>query len=179
MVELHNEINPADSQAVAWANTMLPVLRQLMPGTLETLSVANIGPQNFYAFTQEITATPDFWSYHYYGTVSQARLGYIQQAAGSVPLFIGEAGYSTSQPTGDSTAVQEQAQAEWYQELFAAAAALGLPCPAPWTLNDFEPDAIPGRTTADNPAQYGYGLFRVDGTPKPAEAVVAQAFSAG
>jgi hypothetical protein len=55
---------------------------------------------------------------------------------------------------------------------------LGLATPAPWTLNDFSPEGIPPVSpAADEPAQYGYGLFRLNGTPKPAAAVVSKAFS--
>jgi hypothetical protein len=53
---------------------------------------------------------------------------------------------------------------------------LGLPTPAPWILNDFSPGAIPS-PMADDPAQYGFGLFQLNGTPKPAAAVVRAAFS--
>jgi len=55
---------------------------------------------------------------------------------------------------------------------------LGLPTPAPWILNDFSPGAIPPKSRAANlPAEYGYGLFQLNGTPKPAAAVVRRAFT--
>jgi hypothetical protein len=95
---------------------------------------------------------------------------------GSRPLFVGETGYSTDGTPGDQAA-QLQAQAAYYRAVFTAAAALGLPTPAPWTLNDFYPQAIPPGSTADEPAQYDYGLFQLNGTPKPAAAIVSRAFS--
>ncbi len=71
----------------------------------------------------------------------------------------------------------DQAQAAYYQAVFTAAAALGLPTPVPWILDDFSPGAIPPGPMADDPAQYDFGLFHLDGTPKPAAAVVRTAFS--
>jgi hypothetical protein len=104
-------------------------------------------------------------------------LSCIKALAASRPLFVGETGYSTDGTPGDQAA-QEQAQAAYYQAVFTAAAELGLPSPAPWILNDFSPGAIPPISgIADEPAQYGFGLFQLNGTPKPAAAVVRAAFS--
>jgi hypothetical protein len=130
-------------------------------------------------FTDELrNSPPNFWDYHYYGPPADARsvLGRIKALAAPRPLFIGETGYSTDATPGDRAA-REKAQAVYYRAVFTAAAALGLPAPAPWTLNDFFPGAIPPSPAAHEPAQYGYGLYRLNGTPKPAAAVVRRAFS--
>jgi endo-1,4-beta-mannosidase len=180
VVELHNEINPQDRKAVAWVSTMLPYLSTAMPGTLRTVSIASVSPEDFALFTHELqNSPPDFWDFHYYGLPGDAYslLSRIEVLAASRPLFVGETGYSTDGTPGDQAA-HEQAQAAYYRAVFNAAAALGLPTPAPWTLNDFSPGAIPPQSrAADKPAQYGYGLFQLNGTPKPAAAVVRRAFS--
>lgn len=180
VVELQNEIYPQNREAVAWVTTMLPYLSTVMPGTLRTVSVGSVPPEVFALFTHELkNSPPDFWDYHYYGPAGDAVsvLSSIKALAAPRPLFVGETGYSTDETPGDQAA-QEQAQAAYYQAVFAAAAALGLPSPAPWTLNDFSPGAIPPSSgIADEPAQYGYGLFELNGTPKPAAAVVRGAFS--
>jgi endo-1,4-beta-mannosidase len=180
VVELQNEVDPRDRAAVAWATTMLPYLSTVLPGTLRTVSVASVPPEVFASFTRELrNSPPDFWDYHYYGPAGDAYslLGRIKALAAPRPLFVGETGYSTKAAPGDQAA-QEQAQAAYYRTLFTAAAALGLPAPAPWTLNDFSPGGIPPQSpAADEPAQYGYGLFQLNGTPKPAAAVVSRAFS--
>jgi len=143
------------------------------------VSTADVSPQVFALFTEELKSSPpDFWDFHYYGPTQNAytQLGWIKALAAPLPLFVGETGFSTSGSAADQPAL-EQAQAAYYQAVFAVAAALGLPSPAPWTLYDFSPGAIPAGETADNPAEYGYGLFQADGDPKPAVAVVRMAFS--
>ena len=180
VVELQNEIHPQNRAAVAWVTKMLPYLSTVMPGTLRTVSTANVTPQVFALFTHELKSSPpDFWDYHYYGPAGDAYsvLSRIKALAASRPLFVGETGYSTDAKSGHQAA-QEQAQAAYYRAVFTAAAALRLPAPAPWMLNDFFPGAIPPQSpAAPDPAQYGYGLFQLNGTPKPAAAVVRRAFS--
>ncbi len=179
VVELQNEVNPRNGEAVAWVEAMLPYLSAVMPGTLRTVSTASVPPSVFALFTRELRSSPpDFWDYHYYGPAAEAYslLSAVSALAAPRPLFVGETGYSTIGTPGDQAA-REQAQAAYYRTVFTAAAALGLPTPAPWTLNDFYPRAIPPSPAADRPAQYGYGLFQLNGTPKPAAAVVRSVFS--
>lgn len=180
VVELQNEIDPQNREAVAWVTTMLPYLSTVLPGTLRTVSTASVPPEVFALFTLELKSSPpDFWDYHYYGPPGDAYslLSRVKALAAPRPLFVGETGYSTDAAPGDQAA-QEQAQAAYYRAVFNSAAALGLPTPAPWTLNDFSPGGIPPESqAADEPAQYGYGLFQLNGTPKPAAAVVRRAFS--
>jgi endo-1,4-beta-mannosidase len=180
VVELQNEVNPQDPEAVAWVRTMLPDLSTVLPATLRTVSTASVPAEVFALFTHELKSSPpDFWDYHYYGPPGAAYsvLSLIKALAAPRPLFIGETGYSTDGTPGDQAA-QEQAQAAYYRAVITAAAALGLPTPAPWTLNDFFPGAIPP-PAAGRQAQYGYGLFQLNGTPKPAAAVVRRAFTGG
>ena len=179
VVELRNELNPQDGQAVAWATKMLPYLSTVMPGTLRTVSIASVPPAKFALFVNDLKNSPlNFWDYHYYGPPQEAYflLSRIKALAAPRPLFVGETGYSTVGTFGDQGA-RMQRQAAYYRAVFAAAAALGLPDPAPWTLNNFAPQAIPPGSAANDPAQYGYGLFKINGTAKPAAAVVRRAFS--
>jgi endo-1,4-beta-mannosidase len=179
VLELQNEVNPQNPEAVAWVTRLLPYLSTVMPGTLRTVSSGSVPPDVFALFTHELkNSLPDFWDYHYYGPAKDAYsvLSRIKALSAPLPLFVGETGYSTNGTPGD-LAAQKQAQETFYRGVFTADAALGLPTPAPWILNDFSPRAIPPGQTADNPAQYGYGLFQLNGTPKPAAAVVRRAFS--
>jgi endo-1,4-beta-mannosidase len=179
VIELQNEVAPQNREAVAWVTTMLPYLSTVMPGTLRTVSTGSVPPETFALFTRELKSSPpDFWDYHYYGPPWDASsvLSMIKALAAPRPLFVGETGYSTDETPGDQAA-QERAQAAYYRAVFTAAAALGLPAPAPWTLNNFSPGAIPPSPAADDPAQYGYGLFQLNGSAKPAAAVVRRAFS--
>jgi hypothetical protein len=180
VVELQNEVYPKNPEVVAWVRTMLPYLSTVLPGTLRTVSIASVPPDVFALFTHELkNSPPDFWDYHYYGPPQDAYsvLSRIKALAAPRPLFIGETGYTTVGTAGDQAA-RNQAQAAYYRAVFTATAALGLPDPAPWTLNDFSPGAIPPDSpAADKPASYGYGLFWLNGTPKPAAVVVRTAFS--
>ncbi len=181
VVELKNEVNPQDAQEMAWVQQMLPYLSAVLPGTPRTVSVANIPPLLFQIFTQELAdSPPDFWDYHYYGPPQDAstRLTWLKALAAPRPLFVGETGYTTAGTEGNPSAGDE-AQAAYYRAIFSATAALELPAPAPWTLNDFAPGAIPPSPTAENQAQYNYGLYTVNGTAKPAAAVVRQGFTSG
>jgi hypothetical protein len=180
VVEPQNEIYPRNREAVTWVRKMLPYLSTIMPGTLRTVSTASVSPEAFALFTHELKSSPpNFWDYHYYGPPGDAYslLSRIKALAAPRPLFVGETGYSTDGRPGDQAA-QDQAQAAYYRAVFTAAAALRLPTPAPWILNDFFPGAIPPESpAAHNPIQYGYGLFQLNGSPKPATAVVSTAFS--
>jgi len=180
VVELQNEIYPRNRAAVAWVKRMLPYLSTVMPGTLRTVSTASVPTGVFALFTHELrNSPPNFWDYHYYGPPGDAYsvLSRINALAAPRLLFVGETGYSTDGVPGDQAA-QDQAQAAYYRAIFTAAAALRLPTPAPWILNDFSPGAIPPDSpAARNPAQYGFGLFQLNGTPKPAADVVRRAFS--
>jgi endo-1,4-beta-mannosidase len=177
VLELHNEVNPRDPEAMAWVTKMLPYLSRVMPGTLRTVSIASVAPRVFALFVSELrNSPPDFWDYHYYGPAADAyfTLSQVRAIAAPRPLFIGETGYSTDGTSGDQP---ERAQAAYYRAVFSAAAALRLPTPAPWTLNDFYAHGIPPSPEAHDPAQYGYGLFLANGTPKRAVAVVREFFS--
>jgi hypothetical protein len=177
VIELHNEVNPRNAEAMFWVTKMLPYISSVMPGTMLTVSIASEGPRVFALLTRELRNSPlDFWDYHYYGPAADAYsvLSQVKALAAPRPLFVGETGYSTDGTPGGQA---PQAQAAYYRAVFSAAAALRLPTPAPWTLNDFYPHAIPPSPAAHDPAQYGYGLYQLNGTPKPAAAVVREAFS--
>lgn len=165
--------------AVAWVTTMLPYLSTVMPGTLRAVSTGSVPAAAFALFTRELrNSPPSFWDYHYYGPPGDAysALSRIKALAAPRLLFVGETGYSTDGTPGDRSA-QEQAQAAYYRAVFSATAALALPDPAPWILNDFYPMGIPPGQIADQPISYGFGLFQLNGSEKPAAAVVRMAFS--
>jgi endo-1,4-beta-mannosidase len=180
IIELHNEVNPDSATAVTWVQTMLPYLSTVMPGTLRTVSVASIAPSEFEQFVQDLKNTPpDFWDYHYFGSAAGASstLSQVAADAAPLPLIIGETGNSTAAATATTQSAVYQTQANYFKAVFAAAASLKLPDPVPWTLNDFAAGAIPPGSTANSPAQYGYGLYTVSGTAKPSAAVVQSEFA--
>jgi cellulase (glycosyl hydrolase family 5) len=179
-VELQNEIDPTNATEMAWARTMLPVIRtdSQLPVTVSVTGWNTATPLG-----QLISALgnsqPDFYDLHFYGT-QQYMLSTFEtakQMAAAKPLLIGETGYSTD--TGNTSipgiaatvAAHEQEQATYLSQVEQAAQQAGLPPAAPWVLNDFAPVANISAT------EQHFGLYRLDGSPKPAVAVIKAAFA--
>lgn len=181
MVELQNEIDPGNSTAMAWAQQVMPYIRNVDGGIPVTVSVT--GQTRMAAVVQLLGPTsPDVWDYHYYGPADLAYTAFAdaRRLAGGRPIFIGESGYSTWVGNGTfpglpaNAAAREAYQEQYLRTVNVAARALGLPFVSPWILNDFVPTATPPGVSA---AEYSYGLFRVDGTPKPAALMLAGAYA--
>jgi hypothetical protein len=179
-VELKNEVDPDDPAAAAWTRAMLPYLRGLAGGIPVTVSVTG---EDLGARLRELEAElgnvrPDFWTVHYYDKPELAyrTLAEAQAAAAPLPLFVGETGYfdSDSDPGVHLAADRDDEQVRYLRSLAAAAGLLGLPPPAPWILSDFSRRATSRRLPA---AEYHFGLFRTNGTPKPAAAAVRAIFA--
>jgi hypothetical protein len=179
-VELFNEIDPMNAPAMAWAQQMLPLVRSDggRPVTVSVMqwdSAAVLNKLKVALGTQQ----PDFYDYHFYGNAYLARATFqaAKQIAGGVPLFIGETGYSTWLAVTPELGVpltlpsQEAYQDLFYRTVEQAARDEALPPAAPWTLNDFVPSTLAkGR-------ELFFGLYHLDGTPKPAAATVKATFT--
>ena len=168
-VELQNEFDAGNAAAVGWARRLVPAMRSAFPTMPLTLSVdGQAGAAGMGRIRTALAATPiDYYDYHFYGN-SERALAMIRQAQATVapaPMVIGEFGQNTLQNT-------EGEQAAFLARVFEAAEVAGVRSVAPWTLNDFTAGAIPTSAVAKLPAQYNYGLYRTDGTAKPAAAVV-------
>jgi hypothetical protein len=173
-VELQNEFNAADATAAAWARKIVPAVRGAFPAMPLTFSVdGTAGAAGMGRIRDALTATPlDYYDFHFYGN-SERALAMIRRAQATVaptPVVIGEAGLNTLQNT-------EGEQAAFLARVFQAATVAGIQSVAPWTLTDFAAGAIPDSGVAKLPAQYNYGLYRVDGTAKAAAAVVKAAWA--
>jgi hypothetical protein len=166
-VELKNEMNPDSAAEMAWARTMIPVLRTIVPGT--PITVTTPGSKKIDGFERLKAALaptpPDYYDYHYYSdsTAAYAELSRAKAIAAPASLVIGEVGRS-------SVAGSESEQAAYLARVFTAARAAGITSVAPWTLNDFTTAGVPSTTMSLD--EYGYGLYRTDGTAKPAATVV-------
>jgi hypothetical protein len=180
-VELQNEINPADSFAMAWARLMLPRVRADVDRPV-SLSVTGWGSADRLAeLIQRLgTSQPDIYDYHFYGPLRDAReiFAAVARMAGNRPAMIGESGYSTaagnaSQPGVVPTeSAHEAFQSYFYYVVERAARRAGLPPAAPWILNDFPP------ARRLNSIEQHFGLYRLNGTAKPAVKVIRNAFLA-
>jgi hypothetical protein len=173
LVELQNEMF-LTSQAIHWADTMLPFLQTVLPGVPRTVSEPSSGGLSaIRALLDDIPRSDiDAIDVHYYGDPAQAaiELQQVKALAGRMPVFVGETGLSTL-----GTAAGEEAQTRFYEVMGETTHDLGLPPPAPWMLNDVT-RAIGEDLT---PVQEYYGLRRPDGTWKPAAAVVRALFNGG
>ena len=173
-IGLQNELDPANANAIAWARKLVPVVRAAAPATPVTIPVsAAAGAAGIAMIKTALAATPlDYYDFHFYGNSEQALadIRQAQAAAAPSPMVIGETGTSTLQST-------EGEQAAYLARVFQAAQAAGVQSVAPWTLNDFTAGAIPDSGVARIPAQYWFGLYRTDGSPKPAAAVVKAAWT--
>jgi Cellulase (glycosyl hydrolase family 5) len=183
LIELANEVDPSNTAEVAWVRALLPTLRSVMPHTPSTVSVSGAeGPTGFAQLRRELIGSPlDVADIHFYGsdTLAYTWMLAAKQAAGPLPLLIGEAGYPVAVSSYGGLQAGVLRQAQWYSVVFAAARAAGVPPPAPWTLYDFKPGAIPAevKDQVDNPNAYNYGLYSASGQWRLSVWVVERAFA--
>jgi hypothetical protein len=182
-IELQNEIKPENPQAMAWAIHELPIVKRDAGDVPVTVSVSNNAQ---FSAVQELVALkmaladspPDFYDLHVYGPVGAAysEMAVAKALVAPAPLYIGEVGASSHvAASGSSVALAEAQQDEDLRTVEWAARANGLPAPAVWTYEDLERSGVPAAAGLDE-AGYQFGLFHVDGTPKPSAASVASAF---
>ncbi len=172
IIELQNEIDPYNTAAMQWAQGAIPYIKSISGGIPVTIS--EYGVDRMQALVNNLASTPpDFYSYHAYSTngLLYSDISRVKTIVGGTPLFIGEAGYSTSSqnaqtPAGLATnqTSQEAFQEYTYRNLVNTTRTLSLPFPSPWVYSDFSSTAIPYTTTPD---QYNFGMNRLDGTAKP------------
>ncbi|MBI3967939.1 MAG: cellulase family glycosylhydrolase [Chloroflexi bacterium] len=183
-IELQNEIDPSDTRVMGWVHAILPCVRSLAGTVPVTVSVSGDPGGNQLRKLIASGESLSFYNVHYFldSVFAYQQLRQARQIAGPTPLFIGETGRSTY-PTDETIALgRDQAWREAYQDRYHrtlqyAARAAGLPIPAPWVLSDFIQGAIPPGETASDASQYHYGLYRADGTAKPAAATISNAFA--
>jgi hypothetical protein len=184
-IELRNEIDPADPAQMTWCRDLLRYLEARARGVPVTVSVTN-GVSTLTGLRDRLAPIrPNFWDFHFYGPAGAAYATFAaaRAAVGPSPLYIGEFGFSTWLGNASSVAglprVQgdlDAYQAYYYTSVEAATHALGLPAAAPWTVYDF---SRPGAPPQPSPSQYQYGIYDLNGSPKPAAGVIKRFFSTG
>jgi hypothetical protein len=193
-VELQNQIDPHNGDAVRWAQQLLPYVRDASGGRPVTVSV-DAPAANLVELQLALgSAIPDFWNLHYY-YLPGAALATFEEArrvAAPRPLLVGEVGYSTFPGNTSASGVPPTSSAhEAYQDYLLRSVELatrqaGLPPAAPWLVNDFPcPECAPSDCILDCAPQPCspcaqlddfYGILRADGSPKPAAATIAGVF---
>ena len=168
--EVFNEMNPANTEAVAWASTMIPYIQSIAAGTPVGISV-NQGWKLKNLKGSLGSHQPDFYSFHYYTSLENAQDHGASDIAGDAavaaphPLIVGETGFPTwngvfGSGSGSSSA-QEADQSSYIAAVEQAAMQVGVGRAGIYTQNDFSSTQIP------EDERY-FGLYRTDGTPKAA-----------
>jgi len=180
-IELRNELDPHSPAQMAWARALMPTVEHLSRGVPVTVSVTSGLASLRLGLAQ---SPPSFYDLHYYGEAGLAESTFAAAKAivAPAPLFIGEFGFSTwsgntAVPGLPASTVAMQAyQAYYYRAVEFATKVLGLPAAAPWNLNDF---TVAGAPPQPSPAQFHYGVYQLDGSAKPAAAVLQRFFDSG
>ncbi len=172
--ELRNEVRMDEPAVQNWIRELLPVLNSLAGDTRTTVSVNRAA---WLVDLHELTAAspPDLYSLHWYPDMrlwTQPFPGVLRFAVDTVGadrLRLGEFGVSTY---AYSAATQERL----YQDVLYYAHQAGIRHIGVWTLTDFPHGTAqcPGSQIGDN--QWYFGLYRLDGSPRPAAATLRQAF---
>lgn len=180
-IELQNEIDPSTTQ-MSWAQAMIPYLQSIDGGIPVTIS--EYGTDRMQQLVTSLASTPpDLYIFHEYDSNDfiYNDLKQVMAMVNGIPLFIGETGYSTypqnpNTPYGldQETISQESYQEYFYRAMSYATEGLGLPMATPWIFSDFTSTAIPGTANSE---QYYYGLFRTDGSAKPAATTIQNILS--
>jgi hypothetical protein len=188
-IEVQNEINPSNTTAMKWARHELVHVQSEAGSIPVTISVNDSGASGSERLSQLKvglgTAQPTFYDVHFYNPYGEAltELRDDLAIASPLPLFIGETGYPSSESIKGSGGSLKSTLGEDFQDLYLrgvewAVQALGLPIAAPWIYQDFTQHAIP-RHGKVNRSEYSYGLFRDDGTEKPAGVSIRTLFKTG
>lgn len=194
-IEVQNEIDPFDGAAITWAKAMIPYIKRIDGGIPVSISVCGCDSAGDLAtlHTSLAASQPDFYDFHYYAdthadpspaqaeNTSEAAIeAVLAQARGIVsplPLIVGETGVSTfypdapDNPEASSDPRWEAAQRDFFDKVETASAAAGIPPAAPWGYIDVRYNGGVRDTS-----QRFFGIFRSNGSPKPAASVVANAF---
>lgn len=157
---------------LTWLRTMTARIRQTLPDMPLTIGWAEAGTAH------NLARHLDVVSYHDYAEIEAAaqRLERVRLEAGARPVLVTETGVSAWSVGVRFPSSPEKQARTLAQRLDSLAPADGLFI---WTLHDFpEPDS---RAIGTSPwirgLQAHFGLFDAEGTPRPAAAIVREAFN--
>jgi endo-1,4-beta-mannosidase len=184
IIEVQNEM-PLTPDSLTWAQMMIPYVQSIDGGIPVTISES--GLSRLQQLVQALYATaPDFYDFHDYEYDGQfyQTLTQVNALLDGAQFLLGETGYSTypQSPQGfagtaHNTVAQEAQQEYYYRMLVYATNALGLPFPAPWIYSDFSLTAFPNPPQPGTLFQAYFGVFRLDGSEKPAAETIANLLS--
>jgi hypothetical protein len=173
--ELRNEVGLDQPLIRDWVRALFPELKAQAGNTPATVSVSEV---EWLDDVADLTGStpPDLYSLHWYPddpvrwtrtfpeTVRRAR-----ELIGAADLLIGETGLSTF-------TYSDADQADLFHDIMYYAGREGIADWGFWTLNDFPPGTAGcGGEPPRDEAEWYFGLYRADGSPKPAVSVMQSA----
>ena len=182
-IDLQNELHNTNPVAVSWAKTMIPYVHSLAGNIPVTVSVSGGIPSLTLQVSNQVPV--DFYEFHFYMNPAIAYLMFqeaLHIIGTSRPFLIGEVGYSTLPSNTFLSGVsqtktsQEAEQDQYIRTVEYAAQQLGLPFASPWNYSDFANNSNVLTGYLGTSQQY-FGLYRSDGTLKPAGITLSRIFS--
>ena len=172
--ELQNEVQLENPAVRTWIQSLLPHLKQQAGTTPITVSVGNV---EWLDDVRDLSGTtpPDIYSLHWYPSEFwwtqpfPSVLDRARQLLGSADLLLGEFGYNTY-------TLSESSQANLYHDVLYYTAQKGVHDLGAWTLNDFPTGTAQCAGNVPSAAEWHFGLYRLDGSPKPATIVLKASF---
>jgi len=157
-----------------WVQATFSYLKQQAGDTPSTVSVSNV---EWLDDIRDLTDpdTPDVYSLHWYPSEFSwtepfpSVLDRARQLIGQAELLLGEFGYNTY-------TLSEESQTNLYRDVLYHAHRKGVVHLGAWTLNDFPSGTVQCGGHVPLPAEWYFGLYRPDGSPKPAATVLEAAF---
>jgi hypothetical protein len=179
-IEVNDNIDPWNPSQMAWLDAVMPTIRQsagTVPVTTSVLSNSPEAPRAVLALKTALSPAnrPDFYTVHFQGQPQNSAGVFYQATRDAAPasVLIGATGVSSQFVSPSGAGGSEAAQADYATAVVQAARIIGLPVMW-WAWQDSAPAGIPA--DAGNPAGLvGWGLFRLDGTAKPASAIMLAA----
>lgn len=172
--DIHNEPdhygpwNSASGQVLMWMGRISDEIRRLAPNHLVTVGMGKY--QNFLAVGPDGRRPIDyidFLSLHNYNSLDMARQIDELRRATDKPIVVGEFGWPSG-PACSTPGFTEERQAQVYREAIDGAQGRTAGMIA-WTLRDYDS----GPSVRWDTREEHYGLYRPDGSPKPAAQVFA------
>jgi hypothetical protein len=177
--ELKNEVifdlsKPEYQMTRDWVQALFPLLKAQVGNTPVTVSVYDV---EWLDDVKDLTGAtpPDIYSLHWYPDnlyswtdAFPAKIDRARQLIGQADLLIGEFGLSTY-------AYSDALQADLTRDVLYYADQKGITNLGFWTLNDFPANTLICCVIPKD-EQWYYGLYRTDGTQKPAASILQAAF---
>jgi hypothetical protein len=172
--ELQNEVQLDNPAVRTWIQSLLPDLKQQAGATPITVSVGNI---EWLDDVRDLAGAtpPDIYSLHWYPSEFwwtqpfPSVLNRVRELIGQADLLLGEFGYNTY-------SLSEASQTLLYHDILYASAQKGVHDLGAWTLNDFPDGTAQCAGVLPSPTEWHFGLYRPDGSARPAAAVLKAAF---